>query len=107
MQRPGGQHWPLKLKINMTVLILRRRYDSLASYTIFSQVSLRVTLTWRKKGEPSSAQPPPAALQADPFPHNEFFLEMLKRPAMLGKVQTMSRLYLASGSFETPKEAGE
>lgn len=58
---------------------LVRRYDSMAQYTIFSQ--------------------------ADPFPHNEYFLELLKHPAMLGKVQTMSRLYLSEGEFETPKAA--
>lgn len=45
--------------------------------------------------------------QADPFPHNEYFLELLKHPAMLGKVQTLSRLYLSEGEFETPKAAGE
>ena len=44
--------------------------------------------------------------QADPFPHNEYFLELLKHPATLGKVQTMSRLYLSEGEFETPKAAG-
>ena len=44
--------------------------------------------------------------QADPFPHNEYFLELVKQPAMLGKVQTMSRLYLSEGQFETPKAAG-
>lgn len=58
---------------------LVRRYESMASYTIFSQ--------------------------ADPFPHNEYFLELLKHPATLGKVQTLSRLYLAEGEFETPKAA--
>ena len=45
--------------------------------------------------------------QGDPFPHNEYYLEMLKHPALLGKVQTMSRLYLTHGEFETPKAAGE
>ena len=45
--------------------------------------------------------------QADPFPHNEYFLELLKHPATLGKVQTQSRLYLAEGEFETPKAAGK
>ena len=45
--------------------------------------------------------------QADPFPHNEYFLDLLKHPAMLGKVQTLSRLYLSEGQFETPKAAGQ
>ena len=45
--------------------------------------------------------------QADPFPHNEYFLELLNHPAMLGKVQTLSRLYLSEGQFETPKAAGQ
>ena len=45
--------------------------------------------------------------QADPFPHNEYFLELLKHPATLGKVQTLSRLYLSEGEFETPKAAGK
>lgn len=45
--------------------------------------------------------------QADPFPHNEFFLELLKQPAALGRVQTMSRLYLKAGQFETPQAAGK
>ena len=63
------------------LLMYCRRYESMASYTIFSQ--------------------------ADPFPHNKYFLELLKHPAMLGKVQTLSRLYLSEGEFETPKAAGD
>ena len=45
-------------------------------------------------------------LQGNPFLHNRFYLELLKQPALLGAVQTMSLVYLEDGgpAHTTPME---
>ena len=48
-------------------------------------------------------------MQADPFIHNQEYLELLRHPSMLAGVQTMSKLYKRDGNegSRTPLEAGK